>query len=101
MNALAHLVEGLYAPDASPVTAVLAEEGIRALADALPRVVVAPGDLDARARALYGAWLAGWVLGTAAYNLPHAGTHSAVLPFVTAYNAPAAPAAMVRGRRPR
>ncbi|MCU1610188.1 MAG: maleylacetate reductase, partial [Pseudonocardiales bacterium] len=34
MNALAHLVEGLYAPDASPVTAVLAEEGIRALADA-------------------------------------------------------------------
>jgi len=29
-------VEGLYAPDASPVTAVLAEEGIRVLADALP-----------------------------------------------------------------
>jgi maleylacetate reductase len=113
MNALAHLVEGLYAPDTSPVTAVLAEEGIRALADALPRVVVAPGDLDARADALYGAWLAGWVLGTAgmglhhkichvlggAYNLPHAGTHSAVLPFVTAYNAPAAPAAMVRAAR--
>ncbi|MGH3780611.1 MAG: maleylacetate reductase [Pseudonocardiaceae bacterium] len=113
MNALAHLVEGLYAPDASPVTAVLAEEGIRALADALPRVVVAPRDLDARARALYGAWMAGWVLGTAGmglhhrichvlggtYDLPHAGTHSAVLPFVTAYNAPAAPAAMVRAAR--
>ncbi|HEU0129007.1 MAG TPA: maleylacetate reductase [Pseudonocardiaceae bacterium] len=113
MNALAHLVEGLYAPNASPVTAVLAEEGIRALADALPRVVVAPRDLDARTYALYGAWLAGCVLGTAgmglhhkichvlggAYNLPHAGTHSAVLPFVTAYNAPAAPAAMVRAAR--
>jgi maleylacetate reductase len=113
MNALAHLVEGLYAPDASPVTALVAEEGIRALADALPRVVVAPGDLDARACALYGAWLAGWVVGTVrmglhhkichvlggAYNLPHAGTHSAVLPFVTAYNAPAAPAAMVRAAR--
>jgi maleylacetate reductase len=113
MNALAHLVEGLYAPDASPVTAVLAEEGIRALADALPRVVVAPRDLDARTDALYGAWLAGCVLGTAgmglhhrichvlggAYDLPHAGTHSAVLPFVTAYNAPAAPAAMVRAAR--
>jgi maleylacetate reductase len=113
MNALAHLVEGLYAPDASPVTAVLAEEGIRVLADALPRVIVAPGDLDGRADALYGAWLAGWVAGTAgmglhhkichvlggAYDLPHAGTHSAVLPFVTAYNAPAAPAAMVRAAR--
>ena len=71
MNGLAHLVEGLYAPDASPVTAVLAEEGIRALADALPRVVVAPGDLDARACALYGAWLAGWVLGTAGMGLHH------------------------------
>ncbi|MFY9807045.1 MAG: maleylacetate reductase [Pseudonocardiaceae bacterium] len=113
MNALAHLIEALYAPDASPVTAVLAEEGIRVLADALSRVVVAPDDLDARACALYGAWLAGWVLGTAgmglhhkichvlggAYNLPHAGTHSAVLPFVTAYNAPAAPAAMVHAAR--
>ncbi len=113
MNALAHLVEGLYAPDASPVTAVIAEEGIRALANALPQVVVAPHDLDARACALYGAWLAGCVLGTAgmglhhkichvlggAYDLPHAGTHSAVLPFVTAYNAPAAPAAMVRAAR--
>ncbi|MGB8995037.1 MAG: maleylacetate reductase [Pseudonocardiaceae bacterium] len=113
MNALAHLIEALYAPDASPVTAVLAEEGIRVLADALSRVVVAPDDLDARACALYGAWLAGWVLGTAgmglhhkichvlggAYNLPHAGTHSAVLPFVTAYNAPAVPAAMVRAAR--
>ena len=113
MNALAHLVEGLYAPDASPVTAVLAEEGIRALADALPRVARAPADLDARTCALYGAWLAGWVVGTAgmglhhkichvlggAYNLPHAGTHSAVLPYVTAYNAPAAPAAMARAAR--
>jgi maleylacetate reductase len=113
MNALSHLVEGLYAPDAAPVTAVLAEEGIRALADALPRVVLAPDDLDARDCALFGAWLAGWVVGTAgmglhhkichvlggAYNLPHAGTHSAVLPFVTAYNAPAAPAAMVRAAR--
>jgi maleylacetate reductase len=113
MNALAHLIEGLYAPDASPGTAVLAEEGIRVLADALPRVVVAPGDLDARTDALYGAWLAGWVVGTAAmglhhkichvlggaYDLPHAGTHSAVLPYVTAYNAPAAPAAMARAAR--
>ncbi len=113
MNALAHLIEGLYAPDASPVTAMLAEEGIRVLVDALPRVVVAPGDLDARAGALYGAWLAGCVVGTAtmglhhkichvlggAYNLPHAGTHSAVLPFVIAYNAPAAPAAMARAAR--
>lgn len=110
MNALAHLVEGLYAPDASPVTLLQAEEGIRVLAGALPRVVADPSDLDARTDALFGAWLAGWVLGVTTmglhhkichvlgglYDLPHAPTHSAVLPYVVAYNASAAPDAMTR-----
>jgi maleylacetate reductase len=113
MNALAHCVEGLYSSAAGPVTAVLAEEGIRALADALPRVVANPADIDARGDALYGAWLAGWVLGTSgmgihhkvchvlggAYDLPHAEIHSAVLPYATAYNAPFAAAAMTRAAR--
>lgn len=113
MNAMAHLVEGMYAPDASPVTALLAEEGIRTLAGALPRVVAAPADLGARADALYGAWLGSSVLGTAsmglhhrmchvlggAYGLPHAGTHAALLPYVVAFVAPAVPAAIVRVAR--
>jgi maleylacetate reductase len=113
MNALAHCVEGLYSSAAGPVTAVLAEEGIRALAEALPRVVTNPADIDARGDALYGAWLAGWVLGTSgmgihhkvchvlggAYDLPHAEIHSAVLPYATAYNAPFAAAAMMRAAR--
>jgi alcohol dehydrogenase class IV len=108
MNALAHLVEGLYAPGLSPLSAMQAQEGVRALAAALPRVVADPGDLDARGDALYGAWLAGWTLGTTgmgvhhkichvlggAYNLPHAPMHSAVLPYATAFNADAAPQAM-------
>lgn len=110
MNALAHLVEGLYAPDASPLIMLQAQEGIRALAGALPRVVDDPSDLRARGEALYGAWLGGAVLGAAtmglhhkvchvlggAYDLPHAATHAAMLPFVTAFNAEAAPAAMRR-----
>ena len=101
MNAMAHLVEGLYAPGASPITALVAQEGIRALATALPAVVADPADRDARSLALYGAWLAGWTLGTAGmgihhkichvvggnYDLPHAGVHSAVLPYAMAYNA--------------
>jgi len=113
MNALAHCVEGLYSSAASPVTAVLAEDGIRTLSDALPRVVANPADIDARGDALYGAWLAGWVLGTSgmgihhkvchvlggAYDLPHAEIHSAVLPHTTAYNAPFAAAAMTRAAR--
>ena len=108
MNAMAHLVEGLYAPGVSPVSRLLAAEGVRALASSLPAVVRVPGDLGARSEALYGAWLAGWTLGTTgmgihhkvchvlggAFDLPHSGVHSAVLPYATAYNAQAAPVAM-------
>lgn len=108
MNAMAHLVEAHYAPDISPIGIMQAQEGIRALAVSLPQLVQDPQDLGARSDAMYGAWLAGWVLGTSsmgvhhkichvlggAYNLPHADTHSAVLPYVAAYNASAAPAAM-------
>ena len=110
MNAIAHCVEALYAHDANPVSRMLAEEGIRALAAALPGVVRAPGDLDARSETLYGAWLAGASFATTSlglhhklchvlggtFNLPHAETHSIVLPHVIRYNRDAAPEAMQR-----
>lgn len=110
MNALAHLVEGLYAPNGSPISALTAQEGIRALASALPRVVADPGNVEARSDALYGAWLGGWILGTTGmgvhhkichalggtFDTPHAQTHSAVLPYATAFNAQAAPDALAR-----
>jgi maleylacetate reductase len=110
LNALAHAVEGLYAIDGTPVTGLLAEAAITALARSLPAVAQAPGDLEARAEALYGAWLAGSVLGTVAmalhhklchvlggsFDLPHAEAHAVILPHATAYNAAAAPAAMAR-----
>jgi maleylacetate reductase len=113
MNAIAHAVEALYAPDTNPVICLMAEESIRALASALPRVVKAPSDLEARGDALYGAWLAGTVLGAVAmslhhklchvlggsFNLPHAETHSIVLPHAARYNAAAAPEAMNRVAR--
>ena len=110
MNAIAHCVEALYAHDGNPVSALLAEEGIRTLAAALPRVVADPRDLEARSEALYGAWLAGasfaavslglhhklcHVLG-GSFNLPHAETHSIVLPHAARYNRDAAPEAMAR-----
>jgi maleylacetate reductase len=108
LNAMAHSVETLYAADASPVVRLIAEESIRALAHALPGVVDRPNDADARAEALYGAWLAGMSLGNAtmgihhkvchtlggAYNLPHAAMHAALLPYAAAFNRPAAPEAM-------
>ena len=110
INAIAHCVEALYAADANPITSLMAEEGIRALGASLPVVVERPDDLAARARALYGAWLAGTALGTVgmglhhklchtlggSFNLPHAETHTLILPQAAAYNRAAAPAAMAR-----
>ena len=59
MNAIAHAVEALYSPDANPLISLLAMEGIAALARALPAIVRAPTDRDARSDALYGAWACG------------------------------------------
>ena len=76
MNAIAHAVEGLYAPDATPIVSLMAEEGTRALAAALPRVVADGSDLDARAEAQYGAWLCGAVLAATTMSLHHKLCHT-------------------------
>jgi maleylacetate reductase len=87
---------------------MFAAEGIRALALSLPVVVEAPDDLGARADALYGAWLAGIVLGAVSigihhklchtlggtFNLPHAEVHTVILPHAAEFNRHAAPEAM-------
>ncbi len=108
INAVAHAVEALYAPDSTPILDVMAAEGTRALLAALPRLVESGTDLPARAEALSGAWLCGAVLGATTMSLhhkichvlggtldlPHAPTHTVVLPHVLAYNAPAVPRAI-------
>ena len=113
MNSIAHCVEALYAQEANPIVSLMAEEGIRAFAESLPVVVKEPGNLEARSKALYAAWLGGISLGTVGmalhhklchtlggtYNLPHAETHTVVLPHAVAYNATAAPEAMSRVAR--
>ena len=112
MNAIAHCVEALYAHDGNPVVSLIAEEGIRALAGALPRVVSNGADREARSEALYGAWLAGMSIATTSValhhklchvlgglGLPHAETHSIVLPHAMHYNAQAAHEAMGRVAR--
>lgn len=107
LNAMAHAVEGLWAPDRSPIVSLMAAEGIRLLASALPTIVTRPQDPGARSDALRGAWLCGAVLGATtmslhhklchvlggSYDLPHAETHAVLLPHVLAFNAVAAPEA--------
>ncbi|MEM7022158.1 MAG: maleylacetate reductase [Pseudomonadota bacterium] len=109
MNGLAHCVEAFYAERRSPLLSLAAEEGIRALARGLPRVVDHPTDLDASADVLYGAWLAGVALNAGvalhhkichtlggSFGLPHAPTHTVMLPYAAHYNRDAAPEAMAR-----
>jgi maleylacetate reductase len=110
MNAMAHCVEAFYAPGANPITSLMAEEGIRALARSLPVAVEKPDDIDGRSETLYGAYLAGAALAATgaglhhkichvlggAYDLPHAETHTIVLPHAVAFNEPAIPEVMQR-----
>jgi maleylacetate reductase len=108
INAIAHAVEALYAQDRNPLVSLMAEEGIASLHKALPRIVARPDDREARSAALYGAWLCGVCLGHVgmalhhklchtlggSFNLPHAQTHTVVLPHALAYNATAVPEAV-------
>jgi alcohol dehydrogenase class IV len=105
MNAIAHAVEGLYAEDRNPIVTLMALEAIRAMAEGLPAIVERPQDSAARVTALYGAWLCGTVLGSVGmalhhklchvlggtFGLPHAETHTVMLPHVASFNARAVP----------
>jgi alcohol dehydrogenase class IV len=105
LNAMAHAAEALYSADCNPLTSLMAEAGVAALVDALPRIQSRPDDLDARAAALRGAWLCGCCLGAVGmalhhklchtlggtFGLPHAETHAIVLPHALAYNLPFTP----------
>lgn len=106
-NAIAHAVEALYAEDRNPVISMMAEQAIAAMGRALPAIVSEPQNREARSEALYGAWLCGVCLGSVgmalhhklchviggAFDLPHADTHTVILPYAMAYNAKAAPEA--------
>lgn len=110
LNAIAHAAEAFYATDGNPMISVIAEQGIAALLDGLPRIKVRPDDAEGRASALYGAWLCGTCLGAVGmalhhkichtlggtFDLPHAETHAVMLPHSLAFNLPAAPDARAR-----
>jgi alcohol dehydrogenase class IV len=101
-------VEALYARDRNPIISLMAQEGIKSLAQALPGIKNDANDVEARTLALYGAWLCGSCLGAVgmalhhklchtlggSFNLPHAETHAVILPHAVAYNASAEPQAM-------
>jgi maleylacetate reductase len=108
LNAMAHAVEALYARDRHPLSTIMATEGLKAIARALPRIVKEPRDSEGRTDALYGAWLCGSVLGQVgmalhhkichtlggSFDMPHSETHAVMLPHTTGFNAQAVPELM-------
>lgn len=110
VNAIAHAVEALYAQNKNPIISLLALEGTKSLAESLPEIIENPSSQSAREKAQYGAWLCGVCLGSSAmalhhklchtlggsFNLPHAETHTIVLPHALSYNAPSIPDAMAK-----
>lgn len=113
INAFAHCVEAFYAPGANPITSLIAEEGVKALARGVAAAVANPEDVDGRSETLYGAYLAGSAFAVAGsglhhkichvlggtYDLPHADTHTVIIPHVVAFNEPAIPQVMGRVAR--
>ena len=101
-------VEALYAQNANPIISLLALQGVKALAESLPIIADSPNDVAARSKAQYGAWLCGLCLGSVgmalhhklchtlggSFNMPHAETHTILLPHTLAYNAPKIPEVM-------
>jgi len=110
LNAVAHAIDGFWAPRADPINAALASEGLRILVPGLRSVHADAHDLTAREQCLYGAYLAAVAFASAGsgmhhkichalggtFGLPHAETHAVVIGYVTEYNAPFAPHAARR-----
>ncbi|MFS0823912.1 maleylacetate reductase [Bacillus sp. 1P02SD] len=108
INAMAHCVEALYSENPNPISSIMAGEGIRAIAEGLPKLYENPLDIEARTKVLFGAWLSGTVLDTVPMgvhhrichtlggtcNLSHADTHTMILPYAIAYIKDYAPEAI-------
>ncbi len=109
LNAAAHAVDSFWAPNADPVNASTAAEGLRAMVAGL-RALRRDEAATGREQCLLGAYLCAKAFSSAgsglhhkichvlggAYDMPHAPTHAAVLPYVLAFNAGHAPDAVRR-----
>jgi len=108
MNALAHCVEATWSPSRTPEAEAIALAGAKRIFHALPRVVDAPDDVEARTAMLQGAVLGGRCLHNASMGvhhglaqlvggrtgIPHGLANAVVLPHAIRYNAGAVPHAI-------
>jgi maleylacetate reductase len=108
MNALAHCMEAIVGPGATPPSALVAREAAALLPDALRECLHDGADLAARSVTQYAAFLAGRSIALAGtglqhklahilggrYRAIHAEVHAALLPHVAAFHETEAPAKM-------
>jgi len=113
LNALAHALDALWAPRANPINAAFADEGARAVLGSLRRLADGDAGLETHEELLAGTYLASLAFSSSgsgmhhkichvlggAFDLPHAELHAVVLPYVVAFNAPAAAHVAVRLER--
>lgn len=100
MNAIAHAVEAMYAPNCSPEVESASLEGIEIFSKSLRTLVRDTSNNQVRSDLFRGSMLCGFALNNATmgihhkichtlggfYNLPHAQMHSAVLPHAVHFN---------------
>jgi len=110
LNALAHCVEIVWSTTRTPEAEAIALAGAERIHEALPRVVAAPDDLDARTAMLEGAALGGRCLqnGTMGIHhglaqlvggrtgIPHGLANAVILPHAIRFNADTEPEAMAQ-----
>jgi alcohol dehydrogenase class IV len=102
MNAMAHLIEALYAHDGNPVTYQTSLMGIQFLRKGMEQLIAERLLKNANESLQFGSYLAGkalcevstslhhklaHVLG-GSFNLDHSQTHTALLPYVVRYQLP-------------
>lgn len=110
LNALAHVVETLWAGNRTAFTEALATEAIGRIVGSVGRIIEQPDDTYARAQLQQGAWLAGTCLAHVQmglqhqlahdlggrFDLPHAPLHALLLAPVMRFNLTSAPEATDR-----
>jgi maleylacetate reductase len=108
VNAMAHAVEALYGAGRDEDTDRTATDALASLSTGLRQLHADRESAAARSELLYGAWLAGICLGAVgmglhhklchtlggSFGLPHAPTHTVVLPYAMAYNQSSSPSAI-------
>ncbi|QRP48857.1 maleylacetate reductase [Amycolatopsis sp. FDAARGOS 1241] len=110
VNALAHAIEALYSAQANPIVDGWALDAISGIGKGLRHVIGEPTNVEVRSDLLRGAWLAGMCLASVgmglhhklchvlggSFGLPHAITHTVILPHVMRYNSSATSEVMWR-----